>query len=90
VDFARDFPVCRATVTYPADGYAAIFGWTQLVRTTDTATGGFEMDPIASTCSGPVTPSGHSTLGFSIPDPSNTRSFPREGGGAVLAVGATG
>jgi hypothetical protein len=24
VDFARDFPVCRATVTYPADGYAAI------------------------------------------------------------------
>jgi hypothetical protein len=47
VDFARDFPVCRATVTYPADGYAAIFGWTQLVRSTDTATGGFEMDPIA-------------------------------------------
>jgi hypothetical protein len=47
VDFAKDFPVCRATVTYPADGYAAIFGWTQLVRSTDTATGGFEMDPIA-------------------------------------------
>jgi hypothetical protein len=47
VDFARDFPVCRATVTYPADGYAAIFGWTQLVRSTDSATGGFEMDPIA-------------------------------------------
>jgi hypothetical protein len=47
VDFARDFPVCRATVTYPADGYAAIFGWTQLVASTDSATGGFEMDPIA-------------------------------------------
>jgi hypothetical protein len=47
VDFARDFPVCRATVTYPADGYAAIFGWTQLVRCTDSVTGGFEMDPIA-------------------------------------------
>jgi hypothetical protein len=47
VDFARGFPVCRATVTYPADGYAAIFGWTQVVRSTDTATGGFEMDPIA-------------------------------------------
>ena len=47
VDFARGFPVCRATVTYPADGYAAIFGWTQLVRSTDCATGGFEMDPIA-------------------------------------------
>jgi hypothetical protein len=47
VDFTRDFPVCRATVTYPADGYAAIFGWTQLVRSTDGATAGFEMDPIA-------------------------------------------
>ena len=47
VDFARGFPVCRATVTYPADGYAAIFGWTQMVRSTDAATGDFEMDPIA-------------------------------------------
>jgi hypothetical protein len=47
VDFARGFPACRATVTYPADGYAAIFGWTQLVRSTDAATGNFEMDPIA-------------------------------------------
>lgn len=47
VDFARGFPVCRASVTYPADGYAAIFGWTQMVRSTDAATGDFEMDPIA-------------------------------------------
>jgi hypothetical protein len=47
VDFARDFPVCRATVTYPADGYAAIFGWTQLVRSSDSDGTGFEMDPIA-------------------------------------------
>lgn len=47
VDFARGFPVCRATVTYPADGYAAIFGWTQAVRSTDAATSDFEMDPIA-------------------------------------------
>jgi hypothetical protein len=46
VDFARDFPVCRATVTYPADGYAAIFGWTQVVRSTDSGSG-FELDPIA-------------------------------------------
>lgn len=46
-DFARDFPVCRATVTYPADGYAAVFGWTQLVRSTDSSADGFEMDPIA-------------------------------------------
>jgi hypothetical protein len=47
VDFARGFPVCRAAVTYPADGYAAIFGWTQMVRSTDGATSDFEMDPIA-------------------------------------------
>lgn len=47
VDFARDFPVCRATVTYPADGYAAIFGWTQVVRSTDSGGSGFELDPIA-------------------------------------------
>jgi hypothetical protein len=46
-EFARGFPVCRATVTYPADGYAAVFGWTQMVRSTDGAGGGFEMDPIA-------------------------------------------
>jgi hypothetical protein len=47
VDFARGFPVARATVTYPAEGYAAVFGWTQLVRSTDSVTGAFEMDPIA-------------------------------------------
>jgi hypothetical protein len=46
-DFAAGFPVCRATVTYPADGYAAVFGWTQLVRSTDSAAAGFETDPIA-------------------------------------------
>ena len=46
-EFARDFPVCRATITYPADGYAAVFGWTQMVRSTDIAASGFEMDPIA-------------------------------------------
>jgi hypothetical protein len=47
VEFARGFPVCRATVTYPADGYAAVFGWTQMVRSTDSCGDGFEMDPIA-------------------------------------------
>lgn len=47
VDFAIGFPVCRATVTYPADGYGAIFGWTQMVRSTDAETSDFEMDPIA-------------------------------------------
>lgn len=46
-DAARGFPVCRATVTYPAHGYAAVFGWTQVVRSTDSAPDRFEMDPIA-------------------------------------------
>ena len=38
----RGFPICRARVSYPAEGYAAVFGWSQMVRSTD-----FEMDPIA-------------------------------------------
>jgi hypothetical protein len=46
-DLALGYPVCEATVTYPAQGYAAVFGWTQLVRSTDNAPGTFEMDPIA-------------------------------------------
>jgi hypothetical protein len=46
-DAARGFPVCRATVTYPAQGYAAMFGWTQMVRSTDSAPDRFDMDPIA-------------------------------------------
>ena len=46
-DAARGFPVCRAMVTYPAEGYAAMFGWTQMVRSTDSAPDRFEMDPIA-------------------------------------------
>jgi hypothetical protein len=46
-DAARGFPVCRATVTYPADGYAAMFGWTQMVRSTDSDPDRFEIDPIA-------------------------------------------
>ena len=45
LDSASDFPVCRASVTYPADGYAAMFGWTQLVC--ENLERGFEMDPIA-------------------------------------------
>jgi hypothetical protein len=47
LDAVQGFPVCEATVTYPGQGYAAVFGWTQLVRSTDSATGAFEMDPIA-------------------------------------------
>ncbi|MCU1360790.1 MAG: hypothetical protein JWN99_2079 [Ilumatobacteraceae bacterium] len=30
---ALGFPVCRATVTHPAEGYDALFGWVQLVGT---------------------------------------------------------
>jgi hypothetical protein len=47
VEAARGFPVCSATVTYPAQGYAAMLGWTQMVRSTDSAPDRFEMDPIA-------------------------------------------
>jgi hypothetical protein len=45
-DFRRGFPICRARVIYPEDGYAAVFGWTQMVRSTD-QTSQFEIDPIA-------------------------------------------
>jgi hypothetical protein len=44
---ARGYPVCRATVAYQAQGYAAVLGWTQLVRSSDSAPDRFEMDPIA-------------------------------------------
>jgi hypothetical protein len=42
----RGFPICRANIDYPAEGYAAVFGWTQMVRSTDQSEY-FEMDPIA-------------------------------------------
>jgi hypothetical protein len=38
------FPVCTASVAYDGDGYAAMFGWVQLVRSTD-AGPDFEKDP---------------------------------------------
>jgi hypothetical protein len=42
-------PSCTATVEYDTGGYAAVFGWTQLVRSSDNQTGGqaFESDPFA-------------------------------------------
>jgi len=54
--FARDFPVCTATVTYDGEGYKAALGWVQLVRSTDGANAGkeFEMDPFE-----PLGPSTH-------------------------------
>jgi hypothetical protein len=44
---ALGFPVCTATVRYPRRGYNAMFGWVQLVRSTENRSGGqhFEMDP---------------------------------------------
>ncbi|MFB7852821.1 hypothetical protein ACFC34_38210 [Streptomyces sp. NPDC056053] len=44
---ARDFPSCTAVVDYPGRGYRALFGWVQLVRSTDNSSAGaaFDMDP---------------------------------------------
>src|SRR5690242_13943191 len=49
VNDAFGFPVCTATVRYPRRGYRAMFGWVQLVRSTDNLSGGaeFEIDPLA-------------------------------------------
>jgi hypothetical protein len=49
VSDAFGFPVCTASVRYPRRGYRAMFGWVQLVRSTDNASRGeaFEIDPLA-------------------------------------------
>jgi hypothetical protein len=54
--FARDFPVCTATVTFAGEGYKAAMGWVQLVRSTDGAGAWkeFEIDPFE-----PLGPSTH-------------------------------
>jgi hypothetical protein len=46
---ADGFPVCTATVEYPARGYRSMMGWVQLVRSTDNESRGtdFELDPFA-------------------------------------------
>jgi len=46
---ARGFPVCTASVEFPPLGYRSLFGWVQLVRSTDNASGGerFGIDPFA-------------------------------------------
>jgi hypothetical protein len=46
---AHGYPVCTARVEYPGRGYPAMFGWVQLVRSTDNDSGGeqFEVDPFA-------------------------------------------
>ena len=46
-DGAMGLANCKATVEFSADGYLALFGWVQLVRSTDNSFQGhrFEMDP---------------------------------------------
>jgi hypothetical protein len=48
-DAALGYPICRAVIDYDRDGYAAAFGWIQLVRSSDSARqpDDFELDPIA-------------------------------------------
>jgi hypothetical protein len=61
--FARDFPVCTATVTYAGEGYNSAMGWVQLVRSTDGAGAWkeFEMDPFE-----PLGPSAHPFCFFGL------------------------
>ena len=42
------FPLCHAAVEYPAQGYDALLGWVQLVRSDDNTSQGraFEIDPL--------------------------------------------
>ena len=42
------FPMCHAAVEYPAQGYDALLGWVQLVRSDDNTSQGraFEIDPL--------------------------------------------
>jgi hypothetical protein len=46
---AKGFPVCIARVSYPHMSYRTMFGWVQLVRSTDNDSLGqeFEVDPFA-------------------------------------------
>jgi hypothetical protein len=48
-EHARGFPACTATVEFAGRGYRALFGWVQLVRSTDNTSRGaaFEADPFA-------------------------------------------
>jgi hypothetical protein len=46
-DLARGFPACTATIDYGGRGYRAMFGWVQLVQSSDNELrgAGFESDP---------------------------------------------
>jgi hypothetical protein len=48
VDAALGYPVCRASISTTLDGYAAAFGWIQVVRSTDAnSAAAFDVDPLA-------------------------------------------
>jgi hypothetical protein len=47
VDAALGYPVCRASISTDLDGYAAAFGWIQVVRSTDADNPHeFDIDPL--------------------------------------------
>ena len=47
-DAAAGFPVCRASISTDLGGYAAAFGWIQVVRSTDAPNPDvFDIDPLA-------------------------------------------
>ncbi|MGH3505396.1 MAG: hypothetical protein ACRDQA_31560 [Nocardioidaceae bacterium] len=60
---AKGLPHITARVEYAGSGYDALFGWVQLVRSTDNESGGrgFEMDPFALF---PDAPSPYCFFGF--------------------------
>ena len=40
------YPYCEAVVDFSGHGYDAMFGWVQLVRSTDADEGQFAFDPL--------------------------------------------
>jgi hypothetical protein len=54
-EFARGFPVCRATIDPPGRGYADFLGWVQLVESTDLARE-FRIDPFEPLGTDPTHP----------------------------------
>lgn len=47
-DVPRGFAICTAKIEYSRQGYAAVFGWSQMVKASDGASAeDFEVDPIA-------------------------------------------
>jgi hypothetical protein len=77
---AHGFPVCTATVHFPKRGYNAMFGWVQLVRSTDNASAGaqFEIDPFALFADAPSPYCWYGTEPTLFDAPSRLRATPME------------